>query len=116
MKKILIVDDDKDLLYSLTSLFSGKGYKTLTIESGTSVLSLAKIFHPDMILLDIKLPDTDGRSVCRKLKDDPGTKMVPIIVTSAVINRTEIKECDASRFLEKPFDFKTLFSTVESVI
>lgn len=117
MKKVLIVDDDRDLLFSLRSILSGKGFKTLTIESGTSVVSLAKIYHPDVILLDVRLPDVDGRSICRQLKHDAKTSMVPIIIISADSSIGTVNNCpEADGILEKPFNAVALYSKISSVI
>jgi two-component system alkaline phosphatase synthesis response regulator PhoP len=116
MKKILIVDDDKDFLFGLRSMLKRKGFKTLTIESGTSVVSLAKIYHPDVILLDMRLPDVDGRSVCKRLKQDAATKKMPVIIISADESIFGLNNCpEADALLEKPFTAISLYSKIAAV-
>jgi CheY-like chemotaxis protein len=89
-KKILCIEDDAFLL----SLISGKlvetGFAVVTAASGDAGITKAKLEHPDVILLDIMLPDMGGFEILEKLKGDPGTKDIPVIILSNLGGREEI--------------------------
>ena len=82
--RILIVDDDHSQTEVLAYRFDKLGYKTVTANNGTDGLQIARDEHPDLILLDIRLPDIDGLSVCHELNDSADTCDIPIIVLSAM--------------------------------
>lgn len=116
MKKILIVDDDLDLLDGLNSLLSNKGYQIKTLSDGATALPVSQAFHPDAIILDVNLPGINGKEVCRRLKQDYQTKCIPIIMISADADQKDIwATCQADEFLEKPFSLRILFSKLESI-
>lgn len=91
-KKILCIEDDAFLL----SLISGKlienGYTVVTAASGNGGISKAQSEHPEVILLDIMLPDMGGFEILGKLKEDPGTKDIPVIILSNLGGRDEIEK------------------------
>jgi len=118
LKKILIVDDDKDLLFNLTAILSKKMYKILAINDGAAALDTASRFHPDVILLDVNLEDDiDGKDVCNELKKNSITSQIPIMMMSAQITKAEIKKtCHPDDFIEKPFKPNILFTKIEALI
>ncbi|KPJ49250.1 hypothetical protein AMJ40_05940 [candidate division TA06 bacterium DG_26] len=83
-RKILIVDDDQDFLDSTRKVLEANGYEVSVAINGDEGLKLAKVLLPDVIILDVMLPDKDGFSVCRDLKKDARTRSIPIIVLTAV--------------------------------
>lgn len=103
---VLIVDDDKTRLL-LDVFVKADGYRTLLAADGADALRLAREMHPDVVLLDVIMPDMDGFQVARRLKDDPATRAIPLIIVSALddgIVRARLKACGAEEFIGKPVD------------
>src|SRR5580692_5730069 len=107
---ILIVDDEGDFIELVKFRLSALGCEFLVASDGIQALSQARQFKPDLILLDILLPDLDGISVCEILKRQPATKKIPIIFMSAlsagVTKRTVAMQ--AEDFFTKPLDLPRL--------
>jgi len=118
MKKILIVDDDKDLLFSLSAILSKKMYKILAINDGLAALDTASRFCPDIILLDVNLMnDVDGKELCNELKKNSRTSQIPVMMMSSQVNKAEIKKsCTPDDFIEKPFAPNILVTKIEALI
>ena len=108
-KTIFVVDDDPGILEVITIILSERGYEVVAFSDGTKVFEAVKKQKPDLIFLDIWISGSDGRDITKKLKSDPTTKKIPIIIISA-LNETEkiAKEVGADAFLEKPFDIEKL--------
>jgi DNA-binding response OmpR family regulator len=104
-KRILVVDDDADILEVLKIILDSAGYSTASAAKGSDVYKKVKSFKPDLILLDVLLSGEDGRVICRNLKKGSGTKHIPVIMLSAhpEASRT-INSYKADGFIEKPFD------------
>ncbi len=83
-KKILVVDDELDILAYLVALFQDSGYDTVTAQNGVEALEKAKSEKPDLISLDMAMPEQSGVRTYRALKDDPTLKSIPIIVVTGV--------------------------------
>ncbi|MFI5152969.1 MAG: PleD family two-component system response regulator [Chitinophagales bacterium] len=116
MKRILIVDDDKDLLYGLTALLTNKGYKIKTIEDGRQTQWITKDFTPDIILLDLHLNHSDGREICFQLKRDFRTSHIPILMISGDSEAKDImNECPADAFMAKPLSLISLYNKLEAM-
>src|SRR5262245_54629817 len=81
--RILVVDDNDEILDFLSQQLDRRGYRSITCRRGKEALKLAEGDPPDLILLDIMLPDMDGFKVCRMLKDRPETARIPIIFLTA---------------------------------
>ena len=81
--KILIVDDETDARHLLDYNFSAAGFEVITASSGDAALRSAARYKPDVILLDIVLPDMDGFAVCRRLRTQPATADTPVVVLSS---------------------------------
>ena len=77
---VLIVDDEADLLMSLEYALSREGYRTTTAESGRSALAKVAGTRPDLVILDLQLPDLSGIEVCRRMKADPETASIPVLM------------------------------------
>lgn len=109
--KILIVEDEDLLLQSLSGVLSDDGYLTIKAKNGKQGLDLFKRHTPDVVLLDVKLPDTDGMNVLRKIKDlDRDTNFVIIVMTafSGVKGAVEAIKLGADDYIAKPFDIEEL--------
>ena len=108
--RILIVDDESDFIELVQYRLAGLGCEFIVANDGVQALSQARQFKPDLILLDILLPDLDGLSVCEILRRQPSTKKIPVIFMSAlsseVTRRTVAMQADD--FFTKPLDWERL--------
>ncbi|MFA6357899.1 MAG: response regulator [Candidatus Omnitrophota bacterium] len=106
LKKILIVDDEPDLLAVTVARLETSGYEVLQAASSEEALEVLKKNKPDLILLDLLLPDMQGGTLCKQLKADPEFKQIPIIIFTASIIRIpeKIIEMGADAYILKPFE------------
>jgi DNA-binding response OmpR family regulator len=114
-KKILVVDDDPDILDALQSLLEFAGYEVKTTEKGEYAENLRDTNGgmPNVIILDVLLSGKDGRLICQKLKSQEETKHIPIIMISAHHNaRHSVTVVGADDFVAKPFDADELLAIV----
>ena len=86
-KKILIVDDDPDLVEAVTMILESKKYDVVAAYGGIEGLDKAKTEKPDLIVLDVMMPDKDGYAVCKELKADPQLNKIPVLLLTAVVSR-----------------------------
>ena len=116
--RILIVDDEDDFVELVKFRLGGLGCEILVANDGVQALSQARQFKPDLILLDILLPDLDGLSVCEILRRQPATKKIPIIFMSAlsgdVTRRTVAMH--AYDFFTKPLDLARLERRINDLL
>ena len=119
-QQILIVEDEQDLLAALEYNLGREGYETLSASTGTEALRImSKEAKPDLVLLDLMLPDMTGTEVCRKLKEDAATKDVPVIMVTAKgeeIDRVVGFEVGAEDYVVKPFSMRELILRVRVVL
>jgi CheY-like chemotaxis protein len=119
-KKILIVDDEKDILLMLEKRLTGAGYSVFTADNGFDALTLAKSKHPDLIILDIIMPTMEGSEVAAKLKENPLTKNIPVIFLTAILSKDEElskKHMIADNIIfAKPFDPEELLSYINELM
>jgi CheY-like chemotaxis protein len=109
---VLVVDDDPDILDFLEAALQDRGYKVLVAING-GALALAQEGRPDLILLDIMMPGMDGVEVSRRLRADPSTATIPIVVMSAQDRlRSYSTGMSADDRLAKPFELDDLYSMV----
>jgi signal transduction histidine kinase len=109
--KILVVDDDVDTVELLTKRLSAEGYHTSGASDGEQALQRVEEYHPDLIILDIKMPKIDGYEVCRRLKGSEDTRLIPIImltVKSGVPDKVKGLDIGADDYIPKPFDYREL--------
>jgi len=115
MAKIMIVDDDQNIVTYLTDIFTDNGYETCTASDGSEALEVVKTEKPDLITLDIEMPDEWGPRFYRKLSQDPEFKRIPVVVVSGLAgNKYAIPKAVAS--LTKPFDPAELLGIVKEVL
>jgi two-component system response regulator VicR len=113
MKKILIVDDDADILYVLKQLLTRRGFEVKMHSTGLNVPEVVLAFQPDLILLDILLPGKPGTEICKELKQSHCE--IPIILFSAhqQYDLNFLARFGADAFIRKPFDINDLVNTVK---
>jgi CheY-like chemotaxis protein len=112
-KKILIIDDDYDILEPLSLILKNEGYIVETITKGQQTYTKVTEFKPDLILLDILMSGSDGRTICKKLKQTNATKHIPIILMSAHPGaENDAKVCGADDMIPKPFETEDLIKIV----
>jgi DNA-binding response OmpR family regulator len=119
MKKILIIDDLPENAFILQDRLEGEGYEVITAYNGKTGMEKAYATLPDLILLDVMMPDTTGFEVCRILVNDPKTKHIPIILVTAKANAEDTKEgleAGAFDYIKKPFNRVELLARVNSAL
>lgn len=117
--KLLIVEDEPDILELLMYNLRREGYEIQTAEDGEQALSKVNAFKPDLIILDLMLPRIDGLEVCRRLKSNNDTKLIPIIMLTAKSEETDVVlglGLGADDYISKPFRPKELLARIQSVI
>jgi pilus assembly protein CpaE len=118
-EKILIVDDDLDTLRLVGLMLQHQGYRIVAASTGIQSISLAQTEKPDLILLDIMMPEMDGYEVARNLRTDPATNSIPIIMFTAktqVDDKVAGFEAGADDYLTKPTQPRELFAHVKAVL
>jgi DNA-binding response OmpR family regulator len=118
-KRILVVDDEQDLLDLITYNLQRNGYDVLTAQNGNDVLALAAQESPDLILLDLMLPGSDGTEVARRLKADPRTTNIPLVMLTAKGEETDVVvglTLGADDYITKPFSMKILLARLAVVL
>jgi len=114
---ILVVDDTPANLRLLTGILNGKGYKVRPVPSGELALSAARGMPPDLILLDIMMPQMNGYEVCQQLKADTGTRDIPVIFISAiddVLDKVKAFAVGGVDYITKPFQMEEVLVRVET--
>ena len=115
-KKLLIVDDDTDLLDLLSSSFTAAGFSIVTATNGPEALKLARAIAPDLIVLDLILPEQDGFTVCEILRRERATAGIPVIMLTGLtseINRYAGLGCGANDYVRKPVTPEGLIARIE---
>lgn len=127
-KKILIIDDQMDMRFFLTTFLETNGYTPAMARNGKEGIEKAKSISPDMILLDVMMPEEGGAQTYRKLKSDENLKHIPVIVLSAVAQHTffhYLKMLNVreglnvplpSSYIEKPPEPQHLLNTIKRLI
>ncbi|MBU4311602.1 MAG: response regulator [Candidatus Omnitrophica bacterium] len=115
--KVLIVDDERDIIKVTKTRLESKGFEVVCAYDGLSGLDKAKEAKPDIVLLDLFMPVMHGYEVCKKLKQNPDTKNIPIILFSAGLCKgscpKEAKDVGAVDFIAKPFDDEELVDKIK---
>jgi two-component system, OmpR family, alkaline phosphatase synthesis response regulator PhoP len=117
--KILIVDDEADIRELVHLNLAREGYEILDCESGEQALSQARAKSPDLIVLDLMLPGIDGLEVCRRLKADPKTACIPVVMLTAKGEDSDVitgLEVGADDYVTKPFSGKVLVARVRRLL
>ncbi len=118
-RTVLIVDDERDSNDILASLVQARGFEPVQLFSGSEVAASVRAQTPDVVLLDLMLPDIDGFSVCEQLKRDRETNLIPVIMVTALndqAHRLNGVRVGANGYLAKPFTFDQLFTVIDQAI
>ena len=118
-EKIIAIEDEPDLLEVVRYNLTREGYDVLCAEDGKAGLSLIERSRPDLILLDLMLPEMDGLEICRRVKYDPQTRNIPVIIVSAKGEEADVVlglEMGADDYMAKPFSPRELVARVKAVL
>lgn len=118
-ERILVVDDEQDILELIRYNLSREGYQLDTVTSGEEAIKIARDRHPDLIILDLMLPGIDGLDVCRLLKGETRTAHIPIIMLTAKGEESDVVtglELGAEDYMTKPFSPKVLIARVRNIL
>ena len=117
MNKLLILDDSDDLLYAMKYILENNGYIVKILNHAGNISSEIIEFVPDILILDVNLGDENGREICKKIKMNPETKDLPVILFSSYPKSLDnYRECLANDIIEKPFDLKYLLQKISCVL
>ena len=119
MKKILIVDDEKDIVETISFMLKAKGFDCICAYDGEAGLALAKSEKPDLIILDVMMPKINGYKICRLLKFDNNYKNIPIImITARSQDEDKIigEETGADEYITKPFEFSDVLDKINKYL
>ena len=116
MKRILVVDDNTDILQIVKIILENNGFEVVVTPNGEETLLKTDTFHPQLILMDVFLSSgIDGREICKTLKANPETKDIPVILFSAQVKMEDgFKSWGADDFIAKPFEVKELINKIKS--
>jgi CheY-like chemotaxis protein len=118
MKKVLIFDDNPDILQLLQLILEDAGYDVKGVGNGYECLDVVKDYTPDLVLMDVMLGELDGMVLCDQLKSDPQANEIPVIIISAShgIRDMEIRQCRADGFIQKPFEIDSFVTMIDRVV
>jgi len=119
MARILIVDDEPNIVLALELLMKREGYEVLTVDDGPKVFEVLKEFSPDLILLDIMMPKMDGYEVCQRIRADASLKNISIIMLTAKGREVEKEKglaLGADYYITKPFSTREVIMKVKEVL
>lgn len=117
--RILVVDDDPEIVTMLSTRLEKRGYKILTASDGHTALDIAKKEQPDLVLLDVMMPGKSGWEVARTLKHDDDTKSIKIVMVTAIGEKTNELTSPlygADAHVDKPFEFEKLERIISNLV
>ncbi len=118
-KKLLLIDDEPAIQTLVRLVMEGAGWQVLVAGEGAPGLALAREQNPDVILLDVALPDLSGLEVCRQLKSDPATASIPVAMLTAMAQETDRRAAmslGADDYVTKPWRPAALIARVTSLL
>lgn len=117
MAKILIVDDDVHVTTLLKRFLSSEGYEVTAINQSSKAIQTANSLHPDLIILDLMMPQPDGFKVCRMLREDPSYAQTPILIITALDDsNSRANVFGANDYLTKPFNLDELVARIGALL
>ena len=118
-KRILVVDDDPTSLKLLDLILNKEGYQVMTASNGLEALRKARLESPDLLILDVMLPGFDGFEICHRLRTEPATATMPIMMLSSKQQKSDqdaASKVGANAFLPKPVDRTALLAKVAELL
>jgi len=118
-KKILIVEDDTDLTDMIDYNLRQEGFTTRVVDNGLKVLSMAKMFRPDLIILGLVLPGMDGFEICKRLKSNEKVSHIPILILTVKSSEVDMVlglELGADDYVTKPFSLRVLLARIKNIL
>ena len=118
-KKIFIVEDNELNMKLFNDLLEAHGYETITTRDGTKALDMARESKPDLILMDIQLPEVSGLDITRQMKADDDLKNIPIIAVTAFAmkgDEDKIRECGCNGYVSKPISIGSFIETIKNYL
>ncbi|HEV7678494.1 MAG TPA: response regulator [Candidatus Dormibacteraeota bacterium] len=117
--RILVVDDDPRLLHVVSMYLSIEGYDVDTAPNGEEGLRRVEAQRPDLVILDVMMPGIDGLEACRRIKSDPDTRHIPVVLFTALSRTDDVENgraAGANRFINKPFSLIGLGAVIRSFL
>ncbi len=117
--KILVVEDEESLLMLERILLSSKGYSVTGVMDGKAAMEEIATNRPDLVILDIMLPEMDGFEVCRQIKENPVTKSIPVVMLTAKKSNQDVTrgmEVGADAYITKPFKSAKVIEVIEGLL
>jgi len=123
-KKILIIDDDSDFVEAITLILRPKKFEVVAAYNGKEGIEKVKSERPDLIVLDVMMPEKDGYSVCKELKSDPQWSHIPVLLLTAVVSHVPTTrftqqmgmETEADDYIDKPVEPEVLVKRIEALL
>lgn len=115
-KRILIVDDEADLRNMTSNFLQSKGYEVLTAQNGKEALSKTEAHHPDLIVLDIEMPEVNGFDVCEQIRKHKSVPIIFLSVRRHTLDKVQCFELGGDDYMTKPFDFEELEARIKANI
>ena len=123
-RKILIVDDDSDFVEAVTMILKPKKFEVVAAYDGKEGIEKVKTERPDLVVLDVMMPEKDGYTVCRELKSDPKWSHIPILLLTAVASHVPTTrftqqmgmETEADDYIDKPVEPEVLVKRIETLL
>jgi CheY-like chemotaxis protein len=119
MPRILVAEDERDIRELIGHALRYAGFEVVLVANGLEAVEAAKLEHPDLVILDVRMPKMTGYEACQQLKGDPATQSIPVIFLSAKGQESEIEEgiaAGAEAYILKPFGPEDLANQVKAVL
>ena len=118
--KVLVVDDDPDILFATSRVLKKAGYQTFTADSGKMAMEAVRTIVPDLILMDVVMPDAEGPELCRRIKDDPNFRGIYVLLTSGTRVESEEQaeglDSGADGYIARPLSNRELLARMDSLV
>ena len=117
--RILVVEDEESLLKLESILFTSKGYQVTGVRGGKDALTAIAQDAPDLVVLDLMLPDMDGFEVCRSIKENPDTSAIPVVMLTAKKSSRDLergRQVGADAYITKPFKSVKVLEVIEGLL
>ncbi len=119
MKKVLIVEDEENILLSLVFVLEKDGFSVDTVTNGAEAMEKVRSFRPDLLILDIMLPTKNGYEICHEIQQDPELRHIPTLMLTARAQEAEKRkglEVGATEYITKPFRVAELRAKIHSIL